>query len=119
MTKDLRDTGDAFDESEAIADEDRVTLVDDNDVEHDFVILALIEYDGGEYALLTPEAELDVDEGEIELFVFHYELDETGQEHFVPIEDEATFQRVTEFCATMIRSDQAQESPPGGIVGEA
>ena len=117
MTKDLRADPDAFDESEELLDEDRVTLVDEDNVEHHFVMLALVEYEDEEYALLTPEEGIEEEEGEIELFIFRYEVDETGHEHFVPIDDDERFAQVRDFCATLIDSGDAD--PVTGEVPEA
>ncbi|TNE88008.1 MAG: DUF1292 domain-containing protein [Deltaproteobacteria bacterium] len=116
MTKDLRD---AFDESEEIEESDIVVLVDEDDVEHRLVMLAVVEYEDQDYALLAPEEELaDDSKPELDLYIFQYDVDDEGVETFQPIPDDARFDEVREFCSTLIDTD-ALSAVTGGVVPEA
>ncbi len=93
-------TGDAASDDENFADdgaeedEDTVTLVDVDGTERDFTFLAVVELeDGSTFAALTP-AEEDEGSENTEVFLFHYEEGEDGEEAFSPIEDEELFVRV-------------------------
>lgn len=70
-----------------------VTLTDDDGNEVTFEMLAIVEVDGQDYALLTP-VDLD-DEGEegIDIHIFRYKETEDGTE-FDDDLDEATFEKV-------------------------
>ncbi|MEB3196855.1 MAG: DUF1292 domain-containing protein [Candidatus Sericytochromatia bacterium] len=74
-------------EQELEAQEDIVTLVDEEGKNHDFQVVDIIEVDGREYALLLP-ADADDPEQE-EVLVLRFEVD-----RFEMIEDEAEFQAV-------------------------
>ncbi|MCO4747996.1 MAG: DUF1292 domain-containing protein [Proteobacteria bacterium] len=114
-----KDILEAFDESEEIGESDIVVLVDEDDVEHRFVMLAVVEYDDQEYALLAPEDELaDDSEPDLDLYIFQYDVDESGAENFQPIPDDNLFDEVRAFCATLIDTEGI---PPvnGGVIPEA
>jgi uncharacterized protein YrzB (UPF0473 family) len=82
----------SFDESEEL-DEDIVTMVDDEGNEVDFMILAIMEVDGKDYAMLSPVEDLaeEADADAVELYFYSYdeEADEFGE-----IEDEDLHDRV-------------------------
>lgn len=82
----------SFDESEEL-DEDIVTMVDDEGNEVDFMILAIMEVEGKDYAMLSPVEDLadDADADAVELYFYSYdeEADEFGE-----IEDEDLHDRV-------------------------
>jgi uncharacterized protein YrzB (UPF0473 family) len=84
-----------------------VTLVDDDGKEDVFAILLIVEFEGQEYAALTPAAQLEDDESEeqdIFLFVYEEDEDEDGEliQSFSPIEDEAVFEQVSAFCESQL-----------------
>lgn len=95
-------TQDELNEAEA----DVVELTDDEGNTVSFAVLLVVELDGVEYAALTPESQLDEDsdeEQEVYLFVYEtHEEDDGIVESFAPIEDEATFEAVRDFCAAQI-----------------
>ena len=96
-----------LDDQASISDDDVVLLVDEEGVEHSFVVLAIVEADGQSYAMLTPESQLTDDAGDqIELFLFKYATDDEGNELFSPIEDDETYERVRNFCATLMETDE-------------
>lgn len=75
------------------AQEDIVTLVDEDGNEHEFTVVDIIEVDEKEYALLMPaEGEEQADEEGEDVLVLRFE-DDT----LVMIEDEAEFNRVVQY----------------------
>jgi len=95
--------GDELDESATITDEDRVTLVDDDGNEHEFILLATIEVDGRDYAVLGPEDQVtDKDREEVELSFFRIVQDEAGEEQFEPVDDHEEFESVRAVCAELL-----------------
>ncbi len=104
---------DGFDESEDVESEELV-MIDDGNGERACVVLAIAEMDGQEFALLAPSEQLaDVpegeDEGQLELFIFAYGVNEDGIETYEGIEDEALFAQVREFFSTLIDTDEEDE----------
>ncbi|MBE3573904.1 MAG: DUF1292 domain-containing protein [Firmicutes bacterium] len=67
-------------------DEEILTLVDDEGVEHHFKVERRLELEGKAYALVTPQ----------DSFIFRVESDEDGEDLLVDIEDEEEFSRVAD-----------------------
>ncbi|MGC7847770.1 DUF1292 domain-containing protein [Desulforudis sp. 1088] len=67
------------------ADDEVITLVDEDGEEHDFSVLDILEVDGEEYAILVPVAD---DEQEDEVVIFKFAEDEEGNEILIDVEDE-------------------------------
>ena len=89
--------------TEEIEETDVVILVDDEGNETEFAILLVVEYEGQDYAALSPVSQIEDDsleEQEIFLFVFDESVDADGEltQTFDPIEDEETFNKVSAFC---------------------
>ena len=84
------------------ADDDRVTLVDDEGNEHAFTLVDVVEVDQQRYAVLLPEE--DPEEG---AYVFRLETDADGDEILVNVEDDEEFDRV-------VRALENQEAPEEG-----
>lgn len=104
---------DGFDETEDVGEDD-VVIILDGDREVACAVLAVAEIEDKEYALLAPAEQLqdvpeDEDEGQLELFIFEYAVDEEGYETYSGIEDEALFERVREFFSTLIDTDEEDE----------
>jgi uncharacterized protein YrzB (UPF0473 family) len=106
---------DEFDESENLEDEDLVTITDDDGNEIDCAILAVIEHDGREYALVAPVAQLEADdaegnttEGTFDMFILRYSVDDDGMQVFEGVEDDAEYDAVLAEFSTLI--DQEAES---------
>lgn len=88
---------------EEIEETDIVVLVDDEGNETEFAILLVVEYEGQDYAALSPVAQMmdaSIEEQEIFLFAFDESVDADGEvlQTFEPIEDEDTFNKVSAFC---------------------
>ena len=77
------------------ADDDRVTLVDDEGNEHAFTLVDVVEVDQQRYAVLLPEE--DPEEG---AYVFRLETDADGDEILVNVEDDDEFDRVVQALET-------------------
>ncbi len=113
MTAGPEDNGhgftDGFDDSEGLEDTDLVTI-HDGERERVCVVLAIAEMDGRQFALLAPRDQLqdvpeDEDEAELELFIFAYSVGDDGIEVYEGIEDEALFDKVRDFFATLIDTE--------------
>jgi len=114
--------GEELDESETITDEDRVTLVDEDGNEHEYILLATIEVDGRDYAVLGPEEQVtDKDREEVELSFFRIVQDEAGEEQFEPVDDHDEFESVRAVCAELLglTDDEEEASSGGGNIPEA
>ena len=101
-----------FDESEAVETEE-VVVIHDGESERHCIVLAVAEMNGEEFAMLAPQDQLtdgedDDEEGNLELFLFRYRVDEKGHEVFEGIEDDALFEHVRDFFATLIDTDEEQ-----------
>lgn len=72
-------------------EEDIVILTDAEGNEVEYQLLAIVEVDGENYALLTPDEE---EAESTEVFIFRYEQDEDGGDVYSDVEDEATFAKV-------------------------
>lgn len=90
-------------EVEELDDQDVVELTDDEGNTVSFSVLLVVEFNGVEYAALTPVEQLEDDEAEeqdIYLFVYEATEDEEGLvESFAPIDNPETFELVRDFCS--------------------
>jgi len=85
-----------MDEDMGLLETETIVLVDEDGVEHSFMMLDVIEVDGNEYAILQPmDDELDEDE-EPEAVILKYETDEDGEEVLTDIEDDEEWERVAD-----------------------
>ena len=94
----------ALDESEELTEDDIVTLEDDEGNSERFVILAIVEVQDEDYALLAPEAQIVEDDEDYEVFVYEYREGPDGTHHFKALEDEARFTEVVAFAQTLFES---------------
>jgi len=88
---------DGFDDSNAITDEDVMVFEDEHGNERDGLIVAVIEHEGVDYAVVQPLDQLqddDDDEAEIETYVFTVTTNADGEQGFGEVEDEAAFNAV-------------------------
>lgn len=99
-----------LDESQEIDGEDLVTLVDEDGAEHEFVVLAVVELEDRQFAMLSPlDQVVDDTTDEMELFLFTYNETDEGYAEFGEIEDDALYEAVQTYCATLIDSDDDLE----------
>lgn len=89
-----------FDDSDEITDEDLMTFRDENGAEREGLIVAVIEHEGVDYAVVQPLDQLEVDddedddEAEIETYVFAVVTNEEGELGYGEVDDEAAFDAV-------------------------
>ncbi|MCL1804444.1 MAG: DUF1292 domain-containing protein [Clostridiales bacterium] len=82
-------------EMDDILESENIILVDEEGEEHTFIMLDVIEVDGGEYAILQPLDE-DVDEEEAEAVILKIDKDENGEEILTDIEDDDEWEKVAD-----------------------
>ena len=75
---------------------EEVVLVDEDGIEHSFVVLDVIEVEGAEYAILQPAEEGWEDDDEQEAVILKIETDENGEECFAEIEDDDEWEKVAD-----------------------
>lgn len=103
-----------LDDSQEIDGEDLVTLVDEDGNEHEFVVLAVVELEGDQFAMLSPVDQVEDEETEeLELFLFTYEETDEGYVNFGEIEDDDVYQAVQEYCATLLETDADEDEEEG------
>lgn len=103
------DHSDDDDEMDDEEEDDIVVLSDAEGNETEFQFLAIVEVEGGQYALLTPNVGEDEDES-TEIFIFKYEQDEDGGETFSDVDDEATFAKVRAEAENLFSSLDDEEA---------
>ena len=97
-----------LDEREEIENADVRILVDDDGNELQCLLLAVLELDNAEYALLTPLEDLDSETEEMEVYVFTYSEGEDGLEEFGEISDENTYNAVVAYASTLMETQAAE-----------
>lgn len=100
-----------FDDSEEISDDDLMMFVDGDGNERGGLIVAIIEHEGVDYAVVQPLDQLQdetADEDEpIETYVFTVVQTPDGETGFGEVEDEASFDAVCDaFSALMDTVDE-------------
>ena len=93
-----------LDEGQELDESDYRVLVDEEGNERTCVLLAIVEYEEHDYAMLTPVEELESDKEEMEVYLFEYRQDEEA-EHFIAIEDDELYQKVASYCGTLMELD--------------
>lgn len=89
---------------------DVVEFEDEDGKLHVAAILAVIEIDDLDYAVLAPVAQLEDDDSEeLEIFLFQYGEDEDGNEMFAYIDDEETFNKVRAAASMILETDDDGE----------
>jgi hypothetical protein len=100
---------DGLDETDALAGPDIVILEDEEGNAMDFALLAIVEVEDQDYALMTPAEQIEDDGGDsMELFLFQYDEEDDGTASFSEIDDEETYERVRDFCATLVDMEDVE-----------
>jgi uncharacterized protein YrzB (UPF0473 family) len=88
-----------------------IVLVDSDGNEVEFVLIGIVEMEPeGEFALLTPTEQMDGDDDEpMDVYIFHYDVDEDGAESFAPVEDEELVQRVADVARPEFEAAEGEE----------
>ena len=77
-----------------------VVLEDADGAEVEMALLAMLELNDAEFALMAPVLQLSDDCDETTLFLFHYHADEQGGA-FSNIDDDDLYDEVQAFCDTL------------------
>ena len=80
-------------EMEEMEGMENLILVDDDNVEHEFQILDVMQVEGKQYAILLP-LDTDLPEEEQEAVIMRLDLDENNEEMFSSIDDDAEWDAV-------------------------
>ena len=84
-----------------------VSFTDEDGKDYTAAILAVVEVEGEDYAILAPVDQLEDDSSdELELFLFAYGETEDGQEFFQYIEDEAIYNKVRDVASELLSSEE-------------
>lgn len=73
--------------------DDVLILIDEEDQEHPFQMIDMVEVDGNKYAVLVP---LEEDAGEDEAIILKIVEDENGEEVLYDIEDDEEWEKVVD-----------------------
>lgn len=106
MTNDEITNG-VTEEIDGVEDEDCYTLMDEDGNEHDFIMLALIEIEDVDYALMTPDYGDEEEPEDLELLILEYQM-EDDMETFSEVADDDTYAKVEEVFASIL--DQETEA---------
>ena len=102
-------TEEGLDHSEELGGPDVVVLEDEEGNTLEFALLAVVEVEEQDYALMTPVEQIEDEGGEsMDLFLFQYNEEEDGSASFSEIEDEETYIRVRDFCSTLVDMDEVE-----------
>jgi uncharacterized protein YrzB (UPF0473 family) len=97
---------DTFDESDEFDPADLVTITDEDGQDIDCAIVAVIEHEGEEFALLARVEQLTSEDGdEIEMFIFRYEQDDEGNQRFSYVEEEAVYEAVRDEFSVLMNQE--------------
>ena len=77
---------------------DLITLIDEDDIEHDFELVETIEHNGNTYVALLPE---DILEENQELVIMKV-IEEEGEEILELLEDDEEFDEVSEIFENLL-----------------
>lgn len=88
-------------------DMDFIVLYDEDGNETEFEVIATLELDDNEYAILLPsDAEIDPESDEVnEVYVLRMEQDENGEDILVGIEDEDELNDVIKAYEELIKDE--------------
>lgn len=82
-------------------DDDIRMLVDEEGNEHPCILLAVLDHEGKEYAMLVPEDQYNDESDEMEVYVFEYKLD-GDEEAFIEIADQDVYAQVIAVCEKIL-----------------
>jgi uncharacterized protein YrzB (UPF0473 family) len=114
MGKDEGDEGEeeTLDETSSFDDAERVVMVGEDGTEQTYVVLAVLDVDGTDYAMLASEGELAEDAGDMTVFLFEYGEDDDGRPVLSEIDDDDRYDEVYRMCASLV------DLKPGDVVDE-
>ena len=89
-----------------MGEQDHITLLDEDGVEHEFSLVDIIEVDQRRYAVLQPVVDGEESEAAV---IFRMEEDDA----LITIEDDAEFERVRQAFEAAETSEVTEEEPAG------
>lgn len=90
-------------------DDDHVVLTDEDGKDHSFEVVDVIEVEGAEYAILTPDEENNDEDEPGEAMIFRIEHGEGDEEMLVEIEDDEEWERVAEAYDRLADEDEDED----------
>jgi uncharacterized protein YrzB (UPF0473 family) len=85
-----------------------VVLIDEDGREVEFDHLITVEYQGRAYVALMPMEEVE-GIAEDEVLMLRIETDETGEDHYVPVEDEKLLETVFELAMEQLEEEEEED----------
>ena len=99
---------------------DIVEFEDEEGNKYVCAMIAIIEVDERDYAVLAPVEQLEDEEGdELEVFIFRYTEDQDGTELFAAIDDEAEFEKVQAEATLLLEEGPQIDLAVGGPEADA
>jgi uncharacterized protein YrzB (UPF0473 family) len=89
--------------TEGFEDAERFILTDDEGHDETYVIMAIAELDGKDYAMLAQEDDLESPAEEMAVYVFEYARDGDGNVGLLDIEDETKQEEVYNYFAELMK----------------
>lgn len=89
-----------------VENDEKVVLVDEDGEEHEFVLIDVLEMDGGEYAILEP---LEDEDDESEAIILKVGKDENGDDILYDIEDDEEWEKVADYWQDLIENEEEEE----------
>ena len=86
------------------AEDHILVLVDEDNNEHEFVIVEILKLEKGEYAVLEPLAEEDEEDGAVVFKIV--EVD--GEEQLIDIDDEDEWNEVVDYWNALVDAEEAE-----------
>lgn len=83
---------------------DIITLIDEDEQEHDFTVEAFLDVDDNKYAVLVPQGDEFVDEA----VIMRFGQDENGEDVLFDIEDDEEWEKVAD-AYDAFAADEYQE----------
>ncbi|PKM88547.1 MAG: DUF1292 domain-containing protein [Firmicutes bacterium HGW-Firmicutes-12] len=87
--------------------DEKIVLIDEEGVEHEFILIDMLEVDGQEYAILEP-LEIEEEEEEAEAIILKVTKDENDEDILTDIEDDEEWEKVADKWQELIESDEEE-----------
>ncbi|MFY9174555.1 MAG: DUF1292 domain-containing protein [Peptococcia bacterium] len=89
-----------------VDNDEKIVLVDEDGVEHEFALIDVIEVDNEEYAILQPLN--DFDEDDADAIILKITKDENGDDILIDIEEDEEWEKVADAWQEMIEEDEEE-----------
>ncbi len=91
------------------AEDEPVVLVDEDGVEHSFIVIDVIEVDAKEYAILQPTEEDTELEDAPEAIILRFDTDADGEEVLSDIDDDDEWEKVADAWQDIMDNEKDDE----------